>query len=135
MQPYLMVNWSGQPVVAEHMLVMRAVAAQMLTGIIDAARVDFIHDLCEGRVTKKKRGIFGSTGGTFFFGDFGQVNEQPHTVEFFIPRGGAHHRFTSESLVISRTYDVLGNAIGYPEDVDVEAVRKWKIRITNKVTK
>ena len=114
---------------------MRAIAAQMLTGIIDATRVDFTHDLCEGRVTKKKRGVFGSTGGTFFFGDFGQVNEQPHTVDFFIPRGGEHHRFTSESLVIARTYDSGSNAMGYPEDVDVAIVRKGKIRIINKVTK
>lgn len=134
MQPYLMVNWSGRPVVPEHMLVMRAVAAQMLTGIIDAMRVDFTHDLCEGRVTKKKRGVFGSMGGTFFLGDFGQVNDQPHTVDFFIPRGGEHHRFTSDSLVISHTYDAQGHMIGYPADVDVAAFRKGRIRITNKVT-
>lgn len=103
---------------------MREVAAQMLTGIIEADTVDFTHTLCEGRVVNKGRTVYGAIGGTLFFGDFGQLGDRPNTVYFFVPRGSEHFRFTSDSLITSQAFETeTGQAVDYPEDVDVGTVR------------
>lgn len=48
-----LVNWSGQPIPAPEMMVMRRVAVEMRT-IFDAKEVGFVHDICEGIVRYEK---------------------------------------------------------------------------------
>ncbi len=111
------VNWSGQPIPTEEMMVMRRVAVEMRT-IFSATEVTFVHERCEGLVRFLKEGVFGSVGGLFFFGDFGAKNDQPNTVDFFIPRHALRTRRTADMLLIMQTLRREGDAYvseGYPE--------------------
>jgi hypothetical protein len=119
-----LVNWSGQLIPAPEMMVMRRVAVEMRT-IYDAKEVGFIHDVCEGIVRYEKTGIFGPVGGLFFFGDFGQRNGQPNTVDFFIPRFALHRRGDSGMMVgqAMRFHDGKLVPDGYPEDISPDIAR------------
>ena len=119
-----LVNWSGQPIPAPEMMVMRRVAVEMRT-IFDAKEVGFVHDICEGIVRYEKTAIFGAVGGLFFFGDFGSKNDQPNTVDFFIPRYALHLR-GGEGMVVGQSARREGSRFevdGYPEDIDSEIAR------------
>jgi hypothetical protein len=124
---YYMLSWSGRRVNHEHMLVMRRVAVQMMTGIIEENRVTFSHELCEGMVERGKQGSFVG-GGVFFFGDFGEHDGSPHTVDFFIPRRAAFTRYTRDSIITCTTNGP--NGIEYPEDIDGAKAFGGKLRIT-----
>ncbi len=50
------INWIGQPFTDEQLLVMRNVAAQHLRMRKKQATIHFKHPLCEGELTRKKRG-------------------------------------------------------------------------------
>jgi len=113
-----LVNWSGQPIPPQEMMVMRRVAVEMRT-IHGVKEVEFVHDICGGIVRYEKPGIFGAVGGLFFWGDFGQKNNQPNTVNFFIPRFALHSRGDPGMVVSMRTRLTEGKWVqdGYPEDV------------------
>ena len=127
-----LVNWSGQRIPADEMMVMRRTAVEMRT-IHGVKEVGFSHELCAGICTYQKTGVFGAVGGLFFFGDFGSKNDQPNTVHFFIPRAALHIR-GDLGLVISQSMKLHDGSFvsdGYPEDID-ESVAKGagKLRIT-----
>jgi hypothetical protein len=113
------------------MLVMRRVAVAMRT-VYGVKEVSFTHDLCAGIVRYEKTGVFGAAGGLFFWGDFGAKNNQPNTVDFFIPRYALHDRSAPEMLVHNR-YTVTPDSVthsGYPDDVMVdECVTNGKLKI------
>ncbi len=127
-----LVNWSGQSIPAPEMMVMRRVAVEMRT-IFDAKDVGFVHDICEGIVRYEKNAIFGAVGGLFFFGDFGSKNDQPNTVDFFIPRYALHLR-GGEGMVVGQSARREGSRFkvdGYPEDVDPDIARgAGRLKIT-----
>jgi hypothetical protein len=124
---YMMLTWSGRPVVPEHMLVMFRIAQQMMTGIIEATTVDFTHEHCEGRLLKGKAGILGNCGGTAFHGDFGEYEGVPHTVDFFVPRYAAHTRLNDGIVTMSR-YDRQTGMSNYPYDVDTTGLGGIRIK-------
>jgi hypothetical protein len=112
------------------MLVARKVATQMLTGIIEEERVNFDHDLCAGQIKKGEAGVFGSVGGTFFEVDFGQHDDRPNQAVFFVPRHAVHLRFDDDAIITVQTYETeTGKPIGYPEDVDLSAVKRGKLKV------
>ncbi len=127
-----LVNWSGQLIPTDEMMVMRRVAVQMRT-IYEAKEVEFVHDICAEIVRYEKTGVFGAVGGLYFFGDFGAKNEQPNTVDFFIPRGALHHR-GNIGVVVSQAIRFNGSRYeseGYPEDVDEKIAQgAGKLKIT-----
>jgi hypothetical protein len=119
-----LVNWSGRPIPSAEMMVMRRVAVMMRT-VHDAVEVEFIHDICAGLVHYEKSGVFGSVGGLFFFGDFGEKDGQPNTVDFFIPRR-ALHRSGDVGMVVGQRMKFTDDGFvsdGYPEDLDTDAAR------------
>ncbi len=114
-----LVNWSGQPIPAPEMMVMRRVAVEMRT-IHGVKEVEFVHDICAGICTYEKTAIFGAVGGLFFFGDFGAKNNQPNTVNFFIPRFALNMRRTP-GMVVGQSMRLDGDTFvseGYPEDIE-----------------
>lgn len=86
----LSINWTAQPLTGEQLLVLRNVAAQYLRKEKKGSTVDFSHPLCEGRITKKKQGVYGVFGGTFFFAELGVVRGEKWTADFMLPRGSEH---------------------------------------------
>jgi len=119
-----MVNWSGQAIPSAEMMVMRRVAVMMRT-VYGAKEVAFTHDICAGIVRFNHSGVFVHVGGLFFFGDFGAKNDQPNTVDFFIPRRALHNR-GDQGIVVGQSYRVRdGRAVrdGYPDDVDQATAR------------
>jgi hypothetical protein len=82
MMDLFMVNWSGQPIPDQEMMVMRRVAIMMRT-VYGATKVGFSHEICAGQVKYVKSGVYGAVGGHFFFGDLGAKNDMPNTVDFF----------------------------------------------------
>ena len=130
-----LVNWSGQPIPPAEMMVMWRVAVEMRT-IHGVKEVGFTHDICAGIVRYEKSGIFGAVGGLFFFGDFGSKNDQPNTVDFFIPRHALHMR-GGPGMVVGQSMRRQGGKFvsdGYPEDID-EAVASGagKLKVTVRV--
>lgn len=127
-----LVNWSGQPIPASEMMVMRRVAIEMRT-IHGVKEVGFSHDICAGIVRYEKSGIFGAVGGLFFFGDFGARNDQPNTVDFFIPRYALHMR-GGPGVIVGQSMRREGNKFvsnGYPDDIDeATASGAGKLQIT-----
>lgn len=127
-----MINWSGQAIPTAEMFVMRRVAVAMRT-IYGVKEVGFTHDICAGIVRFEKDGVFGATGGLFFFGDFGAKNDQSNTAEFFIPRNALHLR-GGPGMVISQSLRREGDHFvsdGYPEDIDTgTATGVGKLKIT-----
>ncbi len=126
-----LINWSGHAIPDAEMMVMRRVAIEMKT-IHGVAEVEFVHDICAGIVRFEKDGVFGAVGGLFFWGDFGAKNNQPNTVDFFIPRYALHRR--EIGMVISQSFRREGNTYissGYPEDVDEKTARgSGKLKVT-----
>jgi len=130
MSEFFMVNWTQARVKPEYMLVARRVATQMLTGIIEEDKVNFDHDLCAGRLTRGEKGVFGTVGGTFFTVDFGEHNGRPHQAVFFVPRYAVHLRFNDDDIVTVQTYESnTGKPVGYPQDVDVKAVKRGTLKV------
>ncbi len=127
---YLMVGWPVARVVPEHMVILRQIAVQMLTGIHEADKVNFTHELCEGRLERKAAAMYGGMGGTFFFADFGQANGKPQTVDFFIPRHTIHTRIKTDAVVtmLSHTTD-SGRPEVYTSDIDTSILEKGKLHI------
>jgi hypothetical protein len=125
---YFMVNWSERPVVGEHMLVVRQVAVQMIAGIFETERVRFTHDLCEGKLYFRGRGVYGHTGGSFFTANYSDERAELYDVEFFIPRG-SERRNLLEGIVIAQMYDESGSPKGHPLDPDLEQVFAGGLRI------
>lgn len=127
-----MVNWSGQKIPDQEMMVMRRVAVEMRT-IHGVKEVGFIHDVCAGIVRYEKAGIYGTVGGLFFFGDFGSKNDMPNTVDFFIPRFAMHKR-SGSGMVVGQSMRLEGTRYvpdGYPEDIDqATASGAGKLKIT-----
>ena len=127
-----MIDWSGQPIPVSEMMVMRRVAVEMRT-IYGVKEVEFVHDICAGLVRFEKSGIFGATGGLFFFGDFGSKNNQPNSVNFFIPRF-ALHLHGELSMVIGQSMRLKGDRFvqdGYPDDIDEDVAKgTGKLKIT-----
>jgi hypothetical protein len=119
-----MVNWSGRPIPEPEMHVMRRVAVQMRT-VFEAKEVSFTHEVCDGLVRFEKDGVFGSVGGLFFFGDFGEEEGRPNTVDFFIPRKQLHWR-ASDEIIIGQTSKFDGVSfvpLGLPDDISPETAR------------
>lgn len=126
---YFMVNWTQARVEPEYMLVARQVATQMLTGILEEEEINFSHDLCAGRVTKKEKGVFGAFGGTFFAVDFGQHNGRPHQAVFFVPRHAVHTRLHEDDILVVQTYEAAtGQPVGFPEDVNIKSVKRGNLK-------
>lgn len=96
----LSINWTGQALTGEQFLVLRNVAAQMLSEGRKDPIANFKHDLCEGRITRGKVGVFGTFGGTFFKADLGLVKGERWTVDFLLPRGSEHLAVNDDSLVV-----------------------------------
>ena len=128
-----LVNCSGRPIPPTEMLVMRRVATEMRT-IYGVKEVEFSHDICEGIVRYEHSGIFGTVGGLFFFGDFGEEEGRPNTVNFFIPRYALRWR-GNEGMMVSQSMRSDGSGFsseGYPEDIDphiASGAGKLKIKV------
>lgn len=97
----LSINWTGQAVTPEQLLVLRNVAATHLRKGRKNAVINFSHELCEGHITRGKEGLFGMFGGTFFKADLGTVKGEPWTVDFMLPRGSEELVLDDDSVVIS----------------------------------
>lgn len=132
MMDLFMVNWSGQPVPDQDMMVMRRVAIMMRT-VYGATKVGFVHDICAGQVTYEKPGVYGAVGGHFFFGDFGAKNDMPNTVDFFIPRSSLRLQ-GSVGMVIHQTSRRQADGtmvFDYPEDVDPDIIlARGKLKVS-----
>jgi hypothetical protein len=130
-----LVNWSGQPIPAPEMMVMRRVAVEMRT-IHGVKEVEFTHDICAGICTYQKTAIFGAVGGLFFLGDFGSRNNQPHTVNFFIPRYALNMRRTP-GMIVGQSMRLVGDkwvSEDYPEDIeDSVAKGAGKLKLTVRI--
>lgn len=95
------INWTAQPLSAEQMLVLRNVAARHLRMRKKHSVVHFVHDLCEGALTRKSDGTFGTFGGTFFHADLGTVKGERWTIDFLLPRNSEWILIDDTSVVIS----------------------------------
>lgn len=85
----LSINWTGQAVTSEQLLVLRNVAATHLRKGRKNAVINFSHELCEGHITRGKEGTLGTVKG------------EPWTVDFMLPRGSEKFVLTDDSIVIS----------------------------------
>lgn len=128
----LMLNWSGRPIPDAELLVLRRVAVWMHT-VLQAGKVEFTHDRCAGLVRFERRGVYGTVGGLFFFGDLGARDRQPCTTHFFVPRSMLYVR-PEEGLVVSQRLGWRDGRVfpdSYPDDIDPEvASGGGKLKIT-----
>lgn len=95
------INWTAQTLSAEQMLVLRNIAARHLRMKMKQSVINFSHELCEGVLTRKHEGAFGTFGGTFFHADLGTVNGERWTMDFLIPRDSEWLIADDTSIVIS----------------------------------
>lgn len=80
------VNWTAQALTPQQMIVMRNVAAHQLRTFAKFSTINFKHPLCEGELTRKREGSYGTFGGTFFHADLGTVKGERWTLDFLLPR-------------------------------------------------
>ncbi len=113
------INWTAQSLSAEQMLVLRNVAAQHLRMKKKHSVVHFVHDLCQGELTRKREGTFGMFGGTFFHADLGTVKGERWTMDFLLPRNSEWILVDDTSVVIS-VRPLPGNDFGVKQ-VDAKA--------------
>ena len=97
----LSINWTGQALTNEQLLVLRNVAAMHMNKGRKNPVINFSHHLCEGHITRVREGALGMFGGTFFKADLGTVNGEPWTVDFMLPRGSEHLVIGDDSVAIS----------------------------------
>jgi hypothetical protein len=96
----LSIDWNGQALSDEIMMVLRNVACHHLISEEKNPVIDFSHDLCEGRITRQGVGVYGTFGGTFFKAELGTVNGVPWTADFLIPRGSEYLTLHDDSVVM-----------------------------------
>lgn len=60
--------------------------------------VDFTHELIEGRLYRKNKGLFVTLAGTFFHADMGEVKGVRWTSDFLVPAGTENLPFDHESF-------------------------------------
>jgi len=97
----LSINWTGQSVTSEQLLVLRNVAALHLQQGRKDPVLTFSHELCEGQIIRGEEGIFGAFPGTFFEADLGLVKGERWTVKFLLPRGSERIAVNDDCLVVS----------------------------------
>ena len=82
------INWTAAPLSPEQQLVMRHIATLFLKRE-DAAvdLIDFTHELLEGRLYRRSKGVFVTIAGTFFHADLGTQRGVRWTSDFLLPAG------------------------------------------------
>lgn len=113
-----MVNWSGQAIPTSEMMIMRRVAVEIIS-TPDITEIGFEHNSCAGIVRHTRACVYGGVGGQLFFGDFGAKNNQPNTVDFFLPRHTLHR--TKWSVLFEHTLRRVGDSFvsdGDPLEID-----------------
>ena len=122
----LSINWTGQSLSGEQLLVLRNAAAQHLRADNKDRVFNFSHELCEGQITRGKSGTFGTFAGTFFNADLGTVDGERWTVDFLLPRKTERLTIDDESIVISTrpltTGEIEGTIVN-PRKADVSGGR------------
>lgn len=118
----LSINWTAQALTDEQLLVLRNVAARFLREGRKAASIRFSHPLCEGLLTRKREGAFGSFGGTFFHADLGLVKGKRWTCDFLLPSGTEDITPDDDSIVISSRQLASGEIASAPVDLAKTAV-------------
>ena len=82
----LIVVNATQILAGEQARIIRNVAATQLRKSQKHSTTHFAHDFCEGSITRKDEGVFGTFSGTFFQADLGTNKGERWTIDFLIPR-------------------------------------------------
>lgn len=91
------INWTAAPLSPEQQLVLRHLAVLFLRKKdLRTDHVDFTHELIEGRLYRKSKGVFVTLAGTFFHADMGEVNGVRWTSDFLVPAGTENIPFNDE---------------------------------------
>ena len=93
-------DWSLKPLTDEQKLVLRDVAAKYVRDG-QVAPIRFSHELCEGILTQKSEGTYGTYSGTFFHADLGVIKGERWTCDFLLPRNTEHISLNEDSIVFS----------------------------------
>ncbi len=103
MRSVFYITWGDRAPNPEEDMVLRNVAVLFLKrkrkNKNEKDTVHFKHDICEGMITYKGEGLYGSVGGTFFRADLGSVRGQIGIVDFFLPRGTENIKIDEDSIV------------------------------------
>ncbi len=93
------INWTAAPLSPEQQLVLRHLAVLfMRKEDLRTDHVDFTHELIEGRLYRKNKGVFVTLAGTFFHADMGEVRGMRWTSDFLVPAGTENLPFDHESF-------------------------------------
>ncbi len=79
------INWTAAPLSGQQRFVIHQLAVLFLKTRGERDYIDFTHELIDGRLHKKKYGVFGTYAGTFFHVDMDEVNGVPWTLDFLLP--------------------------------------------------
>jgi hypothetical protein len=99
MRNAIAINWTGEPLREEQRLFLHYAAAKHLREQGGASAFYLQHKLCEGKVTRKREGVFGCYAGTFFLVELGTVGGNPWTYEFLLLRGAEHYLRADEEEI------------------------------------
>ncbi|MES2668129.1 MAG: hypothetical protein V4644_00325 [Patescibacteria group bacterium] len=99
---FVHISWTAAPLSSEQKFVLRNIAALFLRREDPAVdEVDFTHELVEGRLTRKSKGLFVTFAGTFFHADLGTVGGVRWTVDFLMPNGSERMPLDDSSVLMS----------------------------------
>ena len=83
----LWINWTGPKITQEESVIVLHAVAKYLREGVRTPSVFFSHKLCEGVLTRKGEGVYGSVGGHFFTIDLGEYERgKRRFMECLIPR-------------------------------------------------
>jgi len=109
MYGYLNIAWTAQALSAEQIFVLRNIAVIYLKGDRRRETVNFSHEMVEGRLTCKSKGLFVTFVGTFFHADLGLVGGERWTVDFFIPARSEHIEIDPKTVVMTGKHNPDGS--------------------------
>ena len=103
------IAWTAAPLSAEQQMVMRHIAVLFLRREDPSVdHIDFTHELIEGRLYRKSRGLFVTIVGTFFHADLGTVRGMRWTSDFLLPAGAEHQVFGDDTITVAHRYGPHG---------------------------
>lgn len=97
------IGWTAAPLSPEQLTVLHRIAVLFLRREDPSqSSINFSHELIEGRLTRKGKGLFVTFAGTFFHADLGTVRGERWTVDFLLPAGMENVVLDASNLYTSR---------------------------------
>ncbi|OGG59728.1 hypothetical protein A2765_04025 [Candidatus Kaiserbacteria bacterium RIFCSPHIGHO2_01_FULL_56_24] len=123
---FIVINTTRIPT-GEQMRVLRNVAAIQLRSHQKDPLSYFVHEYCEGSVTRKSEGTLGTFAGMIFCADLGVYDGERWTVEFLIPRNTEWRMLDEQVHIMSgRPLPDRDYGIKKVDTSKTESVKTWK---------